>query len=66
MEIEYDNPKTIMEAVVLFRKAANPVRITLFGFYACGDIKESSDLDFLVIEKEIKLAGWKLCACGMC
>jgi len=46
--------KTIQEAVELLGKAANPVRIILFGSYARGDIKESSDLDFLVVEKEIK------------
>ena len=46
--------KTIDEAVELLRMAANPVRIILFGSYARGDIKETSDLDFLVVEKEIK------------
>jgi predicted nucleotidyltransferase len=46
--------KTIHEAVELLRKTANPVRIILFGSYARGDIKETSDLDFLVVEKEIK------------
>src|SRR3990170_1204422 len=46
--------RTIQEAVELLKKAANPVRIILFGSYARGDIKESSDLDFLVVEKKIK------------
>jgi len=46
--------KIIQEAVELLRKAANPVRIILFGSYARGDITEESDLDFLVIEKELK------------
>ena len=46
--------KTIQEAVELLRKAANPVRIILFGSYARGDMNETSDLDFLVVEKEIK------------
>ena len=46
--------KTIQEAVELLRKAANPVRIILFGSYARGDVTEESDLDFLVIEKELK------------
>jgi predicted nucleotidyltransferase len=46
--------KTILEAVELLRKAANPVRIILFGSYARGDVTEESDLDFLVIEKELK------------
>ena len=42
--------KTIQEAVELLIKAANPVRIILFGSYARGDVTEESDLDFLVIE----------------
>ena len=46
--------RTIQEAVELLRKAANPVRIILFGSYARGDMNETSDLDFLVVEKEIK------------
>ncbi len=46
--------KTIMEAVELLRNASNPVRIILFGSYARGDMKATSDLDFLVVEKEIK------------
>lgn len=46
--------KTILEAVELLRKTANPVRIILFGSYARGDITEESDLDFLIIEKELK------------
>ncbi len=46
--------RTIQEAVELLKMAANPVKIILFGSYARGDIKESSDLDFLVVEKEIK------------
>ncbi len=45
--------RTIQEAVERLRKAANPVRIILFGSYARGDMKETSDLDFLVVEKEI-------------
>lgn len=46
--------KTILEAVELLRKTANPVRIILFGSYARGDITEESDLDFFIIEKELK------------
>ncbi len=44
--------RTIQEAVERLRKAANPVRIILFGSYARGDMKETSDLDFLVVEKK--------------
>lgn len=46
--------KTIQEAVELLRKAANPIKIVLFGSYARGDYTKESDLDFLVIEKELK------------
>jgi predicted nucleotidyltransferase len=46
--------KTIQNAVELLRKAANPVRIILFGSYARGDFTADSDLDFLVIEKDLK------------
>jgi predicted nucleotidyltransferase len=45
---------TIQEAVYLLRKAANPVKIILFGSYARGKPREDSDLDFLVVEKELK------------
>ena len=46
--------KTIREAVEHLRKAANPVKIILFGSYAHGEPSEDSDLDFLVVEKELK------------
>ena len=46
--------RTIREAVELLRKAAQPVRIILFGSYARGDMKDTSDLDFLIVEKELK------------
>jgi predicted nucleotidyltransferase len=45
---------TIREAVQLLKKAANPVKIVLFGSYATGKADEDSDLDFLVVEKELK------------
>ena len=45
---------TIQEAAELLRKAANPVKIILFGSYARGEPSEDSDLDFLVIEKELE------------
>jgi len=45
---------TIREAVQLLKRAANPVKIILFGSYATGKADENSDLDFLVIEKEFK------------
>jgi predicted nucleotidyltransferase len=46
--------KTIQEAVELLIKAANPTRIILFGSYARGDTNEQSDLDFLIVKKELK------------
>ncbi|MFA5771178.1 MAG: nucleotidyltransferase domain-containing protein [Thermoplasmata archaeon] len=45
---------TIKKAVDLLKKAAKPAKIILFGSYARGDISENSDLDFLVVEKELK------------
>ena len=44
----------IQEAVRLLKEAANPVKIILFGSYARGEPSEDSDLDFLVVEKELK------------
>jgi len=40
-------------AVRALAKAAAPERIVLFGSYARGDASEHSDLDLLVIEKEL-------------
>lgn len=45
---------TIQEAVDILRKAADPVKIMLFGSYAQGRPSEDSDLDILVIEKELR------------
>ena len=46
--------KTIQNAVDILIKAAKPKRIILFGSYARGDINEQSDLDFLIVKKELK------------
>lgn len=43
----------IDEAVNMLKEAAHPQRIILFGSYARGDANEESDLDFLVIERQI-------------
>ena len=43
---------TIQEAVKLFKRAANPVKIILFGSYATGKGDEDSALDFLVVEAQ--------------
>jgi len=43
----------IAEAARLLREAADPVRIILFGSQARGEAGEDSDLDFLVVEREV-------------
>jgi predicted nucleotidyltransferase len=44
----------INEAVHLLRRAAPGATIILFGSYARGEANEESDLDFLVIESEVR------------
>ena len=46
--------KTIQEVVDILRKAADPVKIMLFGSYAQGNPTEDSDLDLLVIERKLR------------
>ena len=46
--------KTILEAVDILRKAADPVKIMLFGSYAHGTPSMESDLDILVIERDLR------------
>ncbi len=46
--------ETIRKAVDLLREAAQPEKIILFGSYARGDATEDSDVDLLVIEKEVR------------
>ncbi|MGH8467623.1 MAG: nucleotidyltransferase domain-containing protein [Gammaproteobacteria bacterium] len=46
--------KTIQSAVArLVSAATSPSQVILFGFYALGTADEGSDLDLLVIEREI-------------
>jgi uncharacterized protein len=45
---------TITRAVDLLRRAAPDATIVLFGSHARGDAHERSDLDFLVIEPEVR------------
>jgi len=44
----------IARAVDLLKAAAPEARIILFGSYARGNARENSDLDFLVVEPEVK------------
>ncbi len=46
--------QTIQDAVRRLAEAAKPCKIILFGSYARGDAREHSDLDFLVVENEVK------------
>lgn len=42
--------ETIERAVEILRDSASPSLIILFGSYARGDARASSDLDFLVVQ----------------
>jgi len=46
--------KTIQSAANLLLKAAPGAKVVLFGSYARGDAQPYSDLDFLVIEPQVK------------
>jgi len=46
--------ETIAEAITRLVKSAHPQKIILFGSYARGDAGKQSDLDFLVVQKEVK------------
>ena len=45
--------QTIRDAVRRIVATARPSKIVLFGSYARGDPDEGSDLDFLVIERQL-------------
>jgi predicted nucleotidyltransferase len=45
--------QTIQEAVNRIVEAANPIRLILFGSRAVGEATDESDLDFLVVEREV-------------
>lgn len=44
----------IKEAVAILVREAQPERVILFGSYARGEATSDSDLDLLVIEKEVR------------
>ena len=44
---------TIQQAVDRLVAAARPLKVILFGSYARGDATENSDLDLMVIEREV-------------
>lgn len=46
--------ETIQKAVDRLVAIADPQSIFLFGSYGRGDAREGSDLDFLVVERELK------------
>ncbi len=46
--------QTIQQAAQLLGEAAGRAKVILFGSYARGEAQEHSDLDFLVIEPELK------------
>jgi predicted nucleotidyltransferase len=45
---------TIEKAANLLREAAPGAKVILFGSYARGDATDGSDLDFLVVEPEVR------------
>lgn len=44
----------LKKAVELLVEAASPAKIILFGSYAMGEAGEESDLDFIVVEPEVR------------
>ncbi len=46
-------PEAIQQAVQRIVTAAQPNRVILFGSYARGEANEDSDLDLLVIERDL-------------
>ncbi len=46
--------QTIQQAAQILGEAAGRAKVILFGSYARGEAQENSDLDFLVIEPELK------------
>ena len=51
--------KAVQKSVELLKKAADHVKIILFGSYARGDITRIVTLIFSSSRKRLKLAGWR-------
>ena len=47
-------PENLDEAVRRLVVAANPVKVILFGSRARGDARPDSDVDLMVVEKDVK------------
>ena len=54
MELKLLDKETITKAVDMLLKAAPGATVILFGSYARGRAGPESDLDFLVVEPEVK------------
>ena len=54
MAVKLIDKKQINQAVEILSRESAPLKIILFGSYARGDANYDSDVDFLVIEKELK------------
>ncbi|MFH2218626.1 MAG: nucleotidyltransferase domain-containing protein [Pseudomonadota bacterium] len=46
--------ETIQEAVIRLLTVSKPEKIFLFGSYARNDAREKSDLDFLIVKRNVK------------
>ena len=46
-------PDIVDRAVALLRDAANPRRILVFGSHARGEARAGSDLDLVVVERDV-------------
>ena len=45
--------ETIQEAINRLVEAAHPIRLILFGSHSTGKATDESDLDFLVVKREV-------------
>jgi len=47
------NDAVFARVIALLRQAAQPTRIILFGSYARGDARADSDIDLLIVERDV-------------